>query len=95
MFSQIEADDERRPDMLVRNPQGGGPQVVVEVAVSNFDSSNRSNNNKKFLLQPRNKKQENTEKQLKKIIFAYAQPPFLQLVKWVRVSKNSSSNKSD
>ena len=35
------------------------------------------------------------EKQPKKIIFAYAQLPFLQLVKWARVSKNSSSNKSD
>ena len=44
VFSQIEADDERRPDMLVRNPQGGGPQVVVEVAVSNFNNSNRTSN---------------------------------------------------
>ena len=32
--------------MLVRNPQGGGPQVVVEVAVSSFNNSNRTSNNK-------------------------------------------------
>ena len=46
MFSGLEADDNRRPDILVRNPPGGGPQTVVEVAVSNFDSSTRTNNNK-------------------------------------------------
>ena len=39
-------NDERRPDILIRNPQGGGCQTVVEVAVSNFDSSTRTNNNK-------------------------------------------------
>ena len=46
VFSQIEADDERRPDMLIRNPLGGGPQTVVEVAVSGFNNRNRTNNNK-------------------------------------------------
>ena len=46
VFSQIEADDERRPDMLIRNPLGGGPQAVVEVAVSGFNNRNRTNNNK-------------------------------------------------
>ena len=46
VFSQIEADDERRPDIIVRNPPGGGPQEVVEVAVSSFNNLNRTNNNK-------------------------------------------------
>ena len=94
VFSQIEADDERRPDMLIRNPLGGGPQTVVEVAVSSFNNLSRTNNNKPEQVTT-NTKQENTEKQPKKIIFAYAQPSFLQPVKWARVSKNLSSNKSD
>ena len=46
MFSQIEADDGRRPDMIFRNPYGGGPPTVVEVAVSSFNNSNRTNNNR-------------------------------------------------
>ena len=46
VFSQIEADDERRPDILIRNPLGGGPQKVVEVAVSSFNNLCRTNNNK-------------------------------------------------
>ena len=46
VFSQIEADDGRRPDMIFRNPYGGGPPTVVEVAVSSFNNSNRTNNNR-------------------------------------------------
>jgi len=46
VFSHIEADDQRRPDMLIRNPLGGGPQTVVEVAVSGFNNCNRTNNNR-------------------------------------------------
>ena len=46
MFSHLEADDNRRPDILVRNPHGGGSQAAVEVAISSFDSSTRTNNNK-------------------------------------------------
>jgi hypothetical protein len=33
MFSNLEADDDRRPDLLIRNPYGGGEQIVVDVTV--------------------------------------------------------------
>ena len=46
VFSQIKADDGRRPDMLIRNPFGGGSQKVVEVAISGFNNRNRTCNNK-------------------------------------------------
>ena len=46
VFSHIEADDQRRPDIIVRNPPGGGPQEVVEVAVAGFNNRNRTDNNK-------------------------------------------------
>ena len=46
MFSHFKPDDNHRPDMLIRNPHGGGSQVIVEVAVTSFDSSTRTNNNK-------------------------------------------------
>jgi len=32
--------------MLIRNPPGGGPQEVVEVAVSGFNNRSRTDNNK-------------------------------------------------
>ena len=79
---------------LVRNEQRLGTSRKQIEPGSNFVLPIIIDLNK-FSLQVRNTKQENTEKQPKKIIFAYAQPPFLQLVKWARVSKNSSSNKSD
>jgi hypothetical protein len=46
VFSHIEADDQRRPDIIVRNPPGGGLQEVVEVAVAGFNNRNRTDNNK-------------------------------------------------
>ena len=36
----------RRPDTIIRNPYGGGPQEVVEVIVSSFNNQNRTNNNR-------------------------------------------------
>ena len=51
VFSDVEVSnerrpDERRPDTIIRNPHGGGPQVVVEVTVSTFDNLNRTNDNR-------------------------------------------------
>ena len=46
MFSDLEPDDNRRPDILIRNPYGGGRQIIVDVAVTGFDGSTRTNNNK-------------------------------------------------
>ena len=46
MFSNLESDDNRRPDILIRNPYGGGSQIIVDVAVTGFDGSTRTHNNK-------------------------------------------------
>ncbi len=34
-------DDNRRPDILLRNPFGGGRQVILDVAVTGVDGSDR------------------------------------------------------
>ena len=34
MFSDIELDDNCRPDILIRNPYGGGKEIIVDVAVT-------------------------------------------------------------
>ena len=39
MFSDVEADDNRRPDILIRNPYGGGSQIIVDAAVVGFLAS--------------------------------------------------------
>ena len=46
MFSDIKSDDNCRPDILIRNPYGGGKQIIVDVAVTGFDGSTRTHNNK-------------------------------------------------
>ena len=46
MFSDLEPDDNRRPDILIRNPYGGGRQIIIDVAVTGFNGSTRTNNNK-------------------------------------------------
>ena len=46
MFSDLEADDNRRPDLLIRNPYGGGNQIIVDAAVVGFNGSTRTHNNK-------------------------------------------------
>ena len=39
MFSDLEADDNRRPDLLIRNPYGSRNQIVVDAAVVGFNGS--------------------------------------------------------
>jgi len=46
MFSDLEPDDNRRPDILIRNPYGGGRQIIIDAAVTGFDGSTRTNDNK-------------------------------------------------
>ena len=46
MFSDLQSDDNRRPDILIRNPYGGGKQIIIDVAVTGFNGSTRTNNNK-------------------------------------------------
>ena len=46
MFSDLQSDDNRRPDILIRNPYGGGRQIIIDAAVVGFNGSTRTNNNK-------------------------------------------------
>ena len=41
LFNKIYPDDNRRPDILLRNPVGGGRQVILAVAVTGVDGSDR------------------------------------------------------
>ena len=45
MFSNHVPDDNRRPDMLLRNPFDGGSQIVIDASISSFNSSARTNDN--------------------------------------------------
>jgi len=45
MFSDLEADDNRRPDLLIRNPYGSRNQIVVDAAVVGFNGATRTNDN--------------------------------------------------
>ena len=46
LFPDFEPDDNRRPDILIRNPYGGGRQIIIDVAVTGIDGTARTNNNK-------------------------------------------------
>ena len=43
LFSDFEPDDNRRPDILIRNPYGGGKQIIIDVAVTGIDGTTRTN----------------------------------------------------
>ena len=45
MFSNHRPDDNRRPDILIRNPYDGGSQIVIDASISSFNSSARTNDN--------------------------------------------------
>ena len=45
MFSNHVPDDNRRPDILIRNPYDGGSQIVIDASISSFNSSARTNDN--------------------------------------------------
>jgi hypothetical protein len=39
-------DDNRRPDILIRNPYGGGKQITIDVALTGIDGITRTNDDK-------------------------------------------------
>ena len=49
LFSDFEPDDNRRPDILIliRNPYGGGKQIIIDVAVTGIDGTTRTNDGDK------------------------------------------------
>ena len=46
LFSNLDPDDNRRPDILIRNPHGGGKQIILDVAVTGIDGTTRTNDDK-------------------------------------------------
>ena len=46
IFQNHEPDDNRRPDILIRNPYGGGKQIIIDVAVTGIDGTIRKNDDK-------------------------------------------------
>ena len=98
MFSDLEADDNRRPDILIRNPYGSGNQIIVDAAVVGFNGSTRTHNNKPQQVVISREKQKiskyGTVATDNGLVFLAA-VCFLLLAKWARVSKISSSNKLD
>ena len=46
IFQNHEPDDNRRPDILIRNPYGGGKQIIIDVAVTDIDGTTRRNDDK-------------------------------------------------
>ena len=44
LFSEVNPNDNRRPDILLCNPHGGGKQVIIDVALTGVDGSSRRNN---------------------------------------------------
>jgi len=43
LFSDFEPDDNRRPDILIRNPYGGGKQIILDVSVTGINGTTRTN----------------------------------------------------
>ena len=46
MFRNSEPDDGRRPDIFLRNPHGGGRQIIIDVALTGTDGRNRTHDDK-------------------------------------------------
>ena len=44
LFSEVNPNDNRRPDILLCNPHGDGKQVIIDVALTGVDGSSRRNN---------------------------------------------------
>ena len=41
LFANINSDDNRRPDILIRNPYGGGAQIILDVAITGVSGQTR------------------------------------------------------
>ena len=41
LFANIQSDDNRRPDILINNPYGGGPRIILDVAVTGVNDQSR------------------------------------------------------
>ena len=41
LFANIQSEDNRRPDILINNPYGGGPRIILDVAVTGVNGQSR------------------------------------------------------
>ena len=41
LFENIQTDDNRRPDICINNPYGGGRQIILDVAVTGVTGQSR------------------------------------------------------
>ena len=41
LFANFESEDNRRPDIIIHNPYGSGPQIIVDVAVTGVNGQAR------------------------------------------------------
>ena len=46
IFRNHEPDDNRRHDILIRNPYGGSKQIIIDVALTGIDGTTRTNDDK-------------------------------------------------
>ena len=97
LFSDFEPDDNRRPDILIRNPYGGGKQIIIDVAVTGIDGTTRTNGDKPDQpLNARSKQKNISIKQwLNKMGFTYFQLFSLMLTRCTRIPNIFSLNKLD
>ena len=95
IFHNHEPDDNRRPDILIRNPYGGGKQIIIDVAVTGIDGTTQRNDDKpnQPLVAQENRKLESTDQQLNLTVLPSSQVFFLMLAKLMWLSKTFSFNK--
>ena len=41
LFANFDSDDNRRPDVVIHNPYGGGPQIIMDVAATGVNGQAR------------------------------------------------------
>ena len=97
MFSNHVPDDNRRPDMLLRNPFDGGSQIVIDASISSFNSSARTNDNtpQQVVIVREKQKIGKYGETADKNHIRFCPASFSTTGEWARLSKISSSNKSD
>jgi hypothetical protein len=100
IFPDFEPDDNRRPDILIRNPYGGGKQIIIDVAVTGIDGTTALPEPMTIKLinlssHEVNRKNESTKEQLSLTVLTSLRLLFLMPAKWTWLSNMFSSNKLD
>ena len=96
-FSDFEPDDNRRPEILIRNPYGSGKQLIIDVAVTGIDGTTRTNDDKpdQPLDERKKQKQQKYGETANQNGLALVAAIFLSPAKCTRISNIFSLNKLD